>query len=93
MPRGDGNGPMRVRLRGSGKGIMGAARASGTRPLGRGLMGLGIPVITALIHDVTRPDGFLRPFLYKLMHRKPVIKVIDANYERIEDGPKKIEEQ
>ena len=93
MPRAFGYGPLRLRLRGSGRAIMGIARAGSKRPLGRGLLGLGIPVVTALIHDVRRPDGYLRPYIDKILHRRPEIKVIDAQAKAIEENKREVEKK
>ena len=93
MPRSFGYGPLRLRLRGSGRTIMGLARSGGKRPLGRGLLGLGIPVVTALIHDMRRPDGYLRPYIDKILHRKPAIKVIDAQAKAIEEKKQEVEKK
>lgn len=88
----DGTGPLRLRFRGGGRSLMKIARMSGKRSIGRGLIGLGIPVITALIHDIRQPDGYLRPFINKFIGRRPTIKVIDAQYRPV-DPDKKIEKR
>ncbi|HHO75262.1 MAG TPA: hypothetical protein ENN05_02400 [Deltaproteobacteria bacterium] len=93
MPRNDGTGPLRLRLRGSGMSFLRIARATGSRPIGRGLLSLGVPVVAALIHDLRQPDGYLRPLFNRFRKHQPALRVIDADYERVEDGRKKIEEQ
>jgi hypothetical protein len=92
MPRGDGTGPLRLMLRGGGRSLMKIARMSGKRSMGRGLLGLGVPVIAAIIHDMKQPDGYLRPVINKFISRRPTIKVIDAQ-QRPGDAHNKIEKK
>ena len=87
MPKGDGTGPLRLRLRGGG--LMRLAGSGGKR----GLWSLGIPLVAAFIQDMRKPNGYLRPLIERFRKRKPAIRVVDADYERIDDGRKKIEEQ
>ncbi|GEM_PF-2065142 len=88
MPGGDGTGPLRLRLRGSGMSFVRIARAVGGRKGGRGVLGIGVPIVAALIHDLKQPDGYLRYFLNRVMHRKPTIRIIDAQHTSIEDNTK-----
>jgi hypothetical protein len=64
------------------------ARAAGGRSVGRKLLGLGVPLVAALIHDIKQPDGYLRPFLNRIMHRRPTIRLIDVRHTSIEDTTK-----
>ena len=91
MTRVYGNRPLRLRLR--ARGVAGIARAAGRRPLGRGLWSLGLPAIAALVNDLRKPDGYLRPFVHKLISRKPQVRVIDAQVTQIEQKNEEIEKK
>jgi len=101
MPGAFGNRLLRRRLRGgkiagfagTGSKMAGFAGTGRMKPFGRGLLGVGIPLVAALIRDLRKPDGYLRTLLDRFPKRKPAIRVVDADYERIEDNRKKIEER
>jgi len=67
------------------------ARAAGGRTIGRKLLGLGVPLVAALIHDMKQPQGYIRPFLNRIMHGRPTIRIIDAQHTSIEDTTKENE--
>lgn len=88
MLRSMGGRMLRRRLRGTGMaGIAGAGRI---RTYGRGLLGLGIPVAAALIRDLRHPDGYLRQLYNRIRGREQGIRVIEADYEQIDENRKKI---
>jgi len=94
MPRGDGTGPFRLRLRGSRTSPMGRSVGTGGRKLaGRGLLGLSVPLIGGLIHDLSNPNGFLRSFIGRITgsletRNVETKKIIDVDYKVIEDKQK-----
>jgi len=91
MPRGNGRGPLRLRLR--GRGMRRGNRVSEKSSIGRSLLGFGIPIAGALIDDMRNPDGYLQTFLHKLMHRKTEINVIDVKATPIEQKRDLIEKK
>ena len=91
MPRFDGSGPLRLRIRGTGMRFIKTAGTATRRPIRRGILGLGLPLIAALIHDIRQPDGYIRPLLNRLIHRKPTIRLIDTQQTSSEDKTGKIE--
>lgn len=101
MPGGDGTGPLRFRLRGGlmSHGLMKIARAGGRRGMGRGLLGLSIPVAIAVVRDISQPDGRLRPYFTKLLghakllRNKPPLRIVETSYDRIEDKQKETEKE
>jgi len=99
MPGGDGTGPLRLRLRGGtmGLGLMKIVRTGGRRGMGRGLLGLSIPFAIAVVHDISQPDGHLRPYFTKLLghakllRKKPPLRIVETSYDRIEGKQKETE--
>ncbi|HOO46189.1 MAG TPA: hypothetical protein PLM29_08170 [Deltaproteobacteria bacterium] len=88
MLRSVGRAMIRRRLRGSGMNrIAGTGRIL---PFRRGLLGLGIPVVAALLNDLRDPDGYLRQFYYRIRGREQGIRVIEAGCEQIDDGRKEV---
>ena len=61
------------------------------RPIRRGILGIGLPLVAALINDIRQPDGYIRPLLNHLIHRKPAIRLIDTQQNSSEDKSGKIE--
>jgi hypothetical protein len=55
---------------------------------GSGMRFVRIDRAAALIHDMRQPDGYLRYFLNRIMHRKPTIRLIDVQHTSIEDNTK-----
>ena len=58
----------------------------GGRGMGRGLLGLGIPVAIAVVQDLARPDGYLRPLVGRFLKRRPPLEIVSTTVDRIEDG-------
>ncbi|MGC9324801.1 MAG: hypothetical protein ACP5G0_08665 [Desulfomonilia bacterium] len=86
---GSGFGRM-YRFRRHGKGLLTeAAKASGARGLGRGmgrgLLGFALPAAIYLIQDLTSPDGKVIPFVRRLLGKPSTGKIIDADYELVDD--------
>ena len=71
--------------------LMRIARAAGGRTIGRKLLGIGVPLVAALIHDMKQPNGYFRPFLNRIMHGRPTIRIIDAQHTSIKDNTKENE--
>jgi len=88
MPRGDGTGPFRLRLRGARTSSMGSVGTGGRKLAGRSLLGLSVPLIGALIHDVSKPNGLLRPFIKRVLGGRETAKIVDVDYKVIEDMQK-----
>ncbi|MEA3221910.1 MAG: hypothetical protein U9P49_01925 [Thermodesulfobacteriota bacterium] len=93
MPRGDGTGPFRLRLRGARTSPMGSVGTGGKKLAGRGLLGLSVPLIGGLIHDLSDPNGFLRPFIRRITgsletRNVETKKIIDVDYKVIENKQK-----
>lgn len=69
-------GPLRLRFRSGKMCSVQAADLGAGKPMGRGIMGIGIPLAAAMIHDLRQPGGFLRPLLSRILHRRPAIRLI-----------------
>ena len=65
--------------------------ATARSPIRRSILGLGLPLVAALIHDIRQPHGYIRPLLNHLIHRKPAIRLIDTQQNSSEDKSGKIE--
>lgn len=61
------------------------------RPIRRGILGLGLPLVAALINDIRQPDGYIRPLLNHLIHRRPTVRLIETQQASGEDKTGKIE--
>ncbi len=60
----------------------------GGRGFGRGWLGLAVPLVGTIIHDLRNPQGVLRPFVRNLLAKrtdKEIKEIIDAEYKIIED--------
>ncbi|HOO38761.1 MAG TPA: hypothetical protein PLV78_10640 [Deltaproteobacteria bacterium] len=91
MPRGDGTGPLRLRIQGGGMRFIRTVGATTRRPIHRSILGLGLPLVAALINDIRQPDGYLRPLLNHLIHRRPTVRLIETQQASGEDTSGKIE--